>query len=70
MYCTQNGNCGDCSLANYERDCHNNPVSYKRTSVRIPEGVQKEFAKKLIDNGLSAQTFFLRKVIEYLNEAE
>lgn len=26
-YCTQNGgNCGTCSLVNYGRDCHNEPL--------------------------------------------
>jgi hypothetical protein len=26
-YCTQNnGDCSTCSLVNYNRDCHNNPV--------------------------------------------
>jgi len=26
-YCTQNnGDCGTCSLVNYNRDCHNNPL--------------------------------------------
>lgn len=26
-YCTQNkGDCPSCSLANYNRDCHNNPI--------------------------------------------
>jgi hypothetical protein len=26
-YCTQNnGDCSTCSLTNYNRDCHNNPI--------------------------------------------
>lgn len=70
MYCTQNnGNCATCSLVNYGRDCHNNPIDCKRTSVRIPGGLHKEFAKKLIDDGLSTQEFFLRKIVEYVKEA-
>ena len=27
-YCTQNNfNCGECSLVNYNMDCHNNPIA-------------------------------------------
>jgi hypothetical protein len=67
MYCTQNnGNCATCSLVSYGRDCHNNPVNYKRATVRLPEGLHREFAKKLIDDNLSAQDFFLRQIMEYV----
>lgn len=71
MYCTQNnGNCAACSLVSYGRDCHNNPIDTKAMTVRIPGGLHKAFSKKLIDDGLSAQEFFLRAVAEYTKEAE
>jgi hypothetical protein len=71
MYCTQNnGNCATCSLVSYGRDCHNNPVNYKRASVRLPEEMFKIFSKRLVDDGLTAQAFFSRKVEEYIKEAD
>jgi hypothetical protein len=52
------------------RDCHNNPVNYKRASVRLPEEMFKIFCKRLVDDGLTAQAFFLQKVEEYIKEAD
>jgi hypothetical protein len=35
-YCTQNkGDCSTCSLVNYNRDCHNNPIVIKDNYIRI-----------------------------------
>lgn len=52
-YCTQNnGECATCSLANYGRDCHNNPISpiaYARHQAGL---TQQELAEKL---GVSQQ---------------
>jgi hypothetical protein len=51
-------------------NCHNNPVNYKRASVRLPEEMFKIFSKRLVDDGLTAQAFFLQKVEEYIKEAD
>jgi len=33
-YCTQNnGNCANCSLVNYNRDCQNNPIPGSETNI-------------------------------------
>lgn len=40
----------------------------KTIPVRIPEAMHKEFSKKLIDDDMSAQTFFIEKVEEYLKQ--
>ena len=41
-YCTQNnGNCSTCSLANYGRDCSNNPIAAAAPSLRK---IDKAFA--------------------------
>ena len=37
-------------------------------TVRIPDDMHKEFSKKLIDDEVSAQEFFLNKVKEYLEQ--
>lgn len=34
-YCTQNdGDCSTCSLVNYGRDCHNNPINPTPAEIR------------------------------------
>lgn len=68
MYCTQNnGNCSTCPLVSCGRDCHNSPIETRGITVRISSGLHKEFAKKLIDDGKSAQEFFLEHVVDYVN---
>ncbi len=39
-YCTQNdGDCYTCSLVNYNRDCHNNPLDGDDIIPIPPEGI-------------------------------
>lgn len=46
FYCTQNnGDCETCSLVNYGRDCHNNPIH----KIRTKEEIDKEIGD---DHGL------------------
>jgi hypothetical protein len=39
----------------------------KTIPVRLPVKLHKEFSKKLIDDSLSAQEFFRKKVDDYVN---
>lgn len=39
----------------------------KTIPVRLPTELHKEFSKKLIDDGISAQEFFIRHVRKYVS---
>lgn len=68
-YCTQNeGDCTTCSLVNYNRDCHNNPIkkNQRAVAVRLDPDTHKRFSIKLIQDEMSAQEFFSNQVKKYL----
>lgn len=46
-YCTQNGgNCSDCALSNYGRDCRNNPANTVAYYRKQREMTQKQLAEQ------------------------
>lgn len=40
----------------------------KGITVRIEDNIWLEFKKQLLEDGLSAQEFFMKKVLEYLKQ--
>lgn len=40
----------------------------KRLQLRLPESLWLEFRKKLLEDGISIQDFFTKKVLEYLEK--
>jgi hypothetical protein len=65
-YCTQNnGNCSTCSLVNYGRDCHNNPIwGGRREGAGRPATGRKKRTYYVTDEENEA----LRKYLEELRQ--
>ncbi len=55
-YCSQNGgHCETCSLVNYGRDCHNNPIEADDILSIPPEGIAGLPRGKIMDIHESAK---------------
>ena len=46
-YCTQDGDCANCSLSSYGKDCHNMPIVTKKCYINVR--TSDEIKEKLLN---------------------
>ena len=70
-YCTQNnGDCKTCSLANYGRDCQNNPITGKTEVIRarITLDLKLEFEKLAAKKGMNFSEYLRYIILQELEK--
>lgn len=69
-YCTQNKwDCKTCSLVNYGKDCHNNPVVFGSMIIRnIPDSLRREFKACCAQEGISQQGKIVELMRDYVTK--